>query len=324
MFFHPRTKASVSHIPAQRIDMAYRLKYGLAAAVSSFAFLLVAVLILLSGTVRMANARPNYVPIVTDAYHPKAGGKIATNAQSCDLCHTAAGPPILNLYGTDVKQALDAAHTKTLTPAMLHSLDTKDSDGDGFNNGFEFAEDTLPGDAASKPAGLPPVKNVPSVKTNTSSGDASSNPYNLKDLLFPRHGQHPIIIHFPIALFIISLFFDFLGLMRRENTLVSTGYLNLTVAAITAPLALVTGFIAWQFAYGGISLAALSGNPTLLQHLILSFVTTILIWILWKMRFNKRQEGYQAITTPYIIVSLIALVTISLAGHLGGYLSGVN
>lgn len=279
---------------------------------------------LLSGALRIANARPNYVEVVKEAYHPKVGGKIAMNAQSCDLCHATAGPPKLNLFGTDVKQALDSAHTKTLTAAMLHTLDAKDSDGDGFDNGTEFVADTLPGDASSKPAGAPPVNKVLTASTRSQTGEGAANPYNPKDLLFPRHGQHPIIIHFPIALFIISLFFDFLGLRRRDNILAATGYLNLIVAAITAPLAMLTGFIAWQFAYGGISLTALNSNPTLMQHLVLSSVTTILIWILWKMRFNRRLEGYKAITTPYIIVSLIALVTISLTGHLGGFLSGVN
>ena len=85
------------------------------------------VLLLALGTCcsrQAANALPTFPPIVADAYHPKAGGNVATHAQSCQLCHSA--PPKLNVYGEDVKGALQAAHTKTLTPAILHSLDTKD------------------------------------------------------------------------------------------------------------------------------------------------------------------------------------------------------
>ena len=128
-------------------------------------------------------------------------------------------------------------------------------------------------------------------------------------------------MHFPIALFIISLFFDALALWKRDHTLAATGYLNLTVAAVTSLLALVTGLLAWNFAYGGISLTALKGNNTLLQHLVLSIVTTILIWVLWAMRFSKRREGFQTIKTPYMVLAVIAFVIISITGHLGGYLS---
>ena len=40
-------------------------------------------------------------------------------------------------------------------PALLHSIDAKDSDGDGWPNAEEFKEDTLPGDPASRPNGPP-------------------------------------------------------------------------------------------------------------------------------------------------------------------------
>lgn len=271
-----------------------------------------------------ARAFPPFVAVVDSTYHPKAGGTVAGKVQSCLLCHLVAGQPKFTPYGMDVKAALASAHTKTLTPEILHSLDAKDSDGDGFSNGAEFAADTLPGEAASKPAGTPPTARPVSMtaQTTASSDSNAANPYDLKTLLLPRHAQHPVIVHFPIALFIISLFFDVLGLLRRDKMLATTGYLNLTIAAVTAPLALITGLLAWQFAYGGIGLAGLHG--TLLQHLVLSIVTTILIWLLWGMRYARRSEGYDTVKIPYLVIGLIALMIISLTGHLGGYLSGVN
>lgn len=282
------------------------------------------VLLLALGTCcsrQAANALSTFPPIVIEAYHPKAGGAVATHAQSCQLCHVA--PPKLNVFGMDVKGALEAAHTKTLTPAILHSLDTKDSDGDGFDNGTEFAADTLPGDPASKPAGTPPAPKATAAASKTTGATAASeNPFDLHTLLLPKHAQHPVIVHFPIALFVISLFFDFIAFMRRDRALAAAGYLNLTVAAATSPLALITGLLAWQFAYGGISIASFQG--TLAQHLVLGVVSTILIWVLFAMRFTKRREGIAEVKRAYIILGLIALVIISIAGHLGGYLSGVN
>ncbi len=280
---------------------------------------------------RQAWAYPQYQAVVTEAYHPKAGGTVAGKLQACLLCHLVAGQAKFNGYGTDVKAVLEAAHTKTLTAAMLHSIDSKDSDGDGFDNQAEFAADMLPGDATSKPAGTPPVKAGAAAGVTGASkaaanvgGDSSSNPYDLHALLLPKHAQHPVLVHFPIALFVISLFFDALALWKRDKTLAATGYLNLTVAAVTSLLALTTGLLAWNFAYGGISLAALQSNTTLEQHLILSIVTTILIWVLWAMRFTKRHEGFQTVKKPYMVLAIIAFVIISITGHLGGYLSGVN
>ncbi len=281
-------------------------------------------------TPRQAQAYPQFQAVVTEAYHPKAGGTVAGKVQSCLLCHLVAGQAKFNGYGTDVKAVLEAAHTKTLTAAMLHTIDSKDSDGDGFDNQAEFAADMLPGDAASKPAGAPPAKLHASATVGTTpaaaggASESSASPYDLKTLLFPKHGQHPVLVHFPIGLFVISVLFDLLALWKRDKTFASAAYLNLMVAAVTSLITLITGLIAWQFAYGGISVAALQSNSILLQHLILSVVTTILIWALLRMRSGRRLEGSQIVTRYYMALALITLGIISLTGHLGGYLSGVN
>jgi uncharacterized membrane protein len=35
------------------------------------------------------------------------------------------------------------------------------------------------------------------------------NPFDLKSVLLARHAQHVVLIHFPIALFLVSVAFDF-------------------------------------------------------------------------------------------------------------------
>jgi hypothetical protein len=42
------------------------------------------------------------------------------------------------------------------------------------------------------------------------------NPFDLKAALLAKHAQHPVIIHFPIALFIISVAFDLFGIWRSN------------------------------------------------------------------------------------------------------------
>jgi uncharacterized membrane protein len=41
------------------------------------------------------------------------------------------------------------------------------------------------------------------------------NPFDLKTALLAKHAQHVVVIHFPIALFMVSALFD---LVVRQNT----------------------------------------------------------------------------------------------------------
>lgn len=295
-------------------------------AISLCRSLLVLLLIVLTlgGGGKVASAKPPFVQVFTDAYHPKANGKLSE--ADCSVCHDAA-PPKLNAYGVDIKAAMESVHSKNLTAAILHSIDTKDSDGDGFDNATEITADTLPGDPTSKPAGTPPPPKKPttSASSDTKASDAGSsepNPFDLKGLILPKHGQHPILVHFPVALFVISLLFDLLAFWRKDAGLAAAGYLNLTVAAITSPLTVISGFIAWQFAYGGISGASFKG--LLQQHLITGIITTILIWALWGARFSKKGQSDRIVTVGYLALAIVTAALLSYTGHVGGFLSGVN
>jgi len=44
-----------------------------------------------------------------------------------------------------------------------------------------------------------------------------------------------VIIHFPIALFIISVAFDLLAIWKSNPTMAKAAYYNLLAAALTAP-----------------------------------------------------------------------------------------
>jgi hypothetical protein len=83
------------------------------------------------------------------------------------------------------------------------------------------------------------------------------NAFDLKAALLARHAQHPVIIHFPIALFIISVAFDLLAIWRRNPAMARAAYYNLVAAALTAPVAIASGLTAWQWQLEG---ARLKGN----------------------------------------------------------------
>src|SRR5207253_10934412 len=91
----------------------------------------------------------------------------------------------------------------------------------------------------------------------------SPNPFDVKAALLAGHAQHPVIVHFPIALFIASVVFDILAIWRKQPILATVSYFNLIGAGITIPLAIASGLGAWQWQLEG---ATLKGNLQL--HLI--------------------------------------------------------
>jgi uncharacterized membrane protein len=146
----------------------------------------------------------------------------------------------------------------------------------------------------------------------------SPNPFDLKAALLAGHAQHPVIIHFPIALFIASVVFDVLATWRKQPLFASVAYYNLVGAATTIPLALATGLGAWRWQLEG---AALKGN--LMLHLICALSSASLIFILCWMRWRLRAKGISP-GKAYVAVTFLALMMITLTGHIGGILSGVE
>jgi len=136
--------------------------------------------------------------------------------------------------------------------------------------------------------------------------------------LLAKHAQHVVLIHFPIALFITAVAFDFVAQRIKQEGYKNAAYYNLLVAAVSTLPALATGILAWQFQLEGQKL-----KGTLLLHLILGLASTAIIWLVWSIHFRARRR---AGTLPRyrLAVELLGVVLIALTGHLGGFLSGVN
>src|SRR5207302_10805246 len=134
-----------------------------------------------------------------------------------------------------------------------------------------------------------------------------------------KHAQHPVIIHFPIALFIISVAFDLFAIWRRNPRMVKAAYYNLVAAALTAPVAIATGLTAWQWQLGG---AKLKGN--LLLHMVFALSASGMIWLLCAWRVRQRRFPERKPGIIYIALALATALLIALAGHLGGIVSGIE
>ena len=145
------------------------------------------------------------------------------------------------------------------------------------------------------------------------------NPFDIKTVLFAKHAQHVVLIHFPIALFIIGVLFDFIGQWKKQAALFSVAYYNFLIAAIATVPTVATGLIAWQWALEGQRLKGI-----LLLHLISASVSTLLIWAVWFIHKRAQRKEESALPGYRLLVEIAAVAIVTLTGHLGGFLSGVN
>ena len=146
----------------------------------------------------------------------------------------------------------------------------------------------------------------------------SLNPFDIHYTLLAKHAQHVVLIHFPIALLISGAAFDFIGQWTKRRGLAEAAYFNFLAAAISTVPTLATGFLAWRFALEGQKLKGL-----LLEHMVLAWASSLLIWVIWAVHFRAR-KGPQMPPAYRLWIELAAVAIIALTGHLGGFLSGVN
>jgi len=144
------------------------------------------------------------------------------------------------------------------------------------------------------------------------------NPFDLKSILLARHAQHVVLIHFPIALFLVSVAFDLAAQWKQSTTLAAVSYYNLTLAAFSSVPVVATGLMAWHWQLEGQKL-----KGTLLLHLLLGLASTVLIWLVWWVHFRGRKPE-RTLPMYRLPLEIVAVGIVALTAHLGGFLSGVN
>jgi uncharacterized membrane protein len=145
-------------------------------------------------------------------------------------------------------------------------------------------------------------------------------PFDLKSALLAKHAQHVVLVHFPIALFLTGVACDFASRWFKRSALAAVAHFNLVAAAISALPVVGSGLLAWQWQLEGQRLKGI-----LLLHLILGCASTLLMWLIVCLRFLRGSH----LSIPwrewtYLSLEVLGTVAVILAGHLGGFLSGVN
>lgn len=251
--------------------------------------------ILIVGSAVGAQATGDYLDVFLKNY--KLAETSALGTKSCSVCHVSDEDFSLNSYGKEVHKAMAGAGT--LTAAHLATAEAADSDGDGNANGVEIKADTFPADPKS--GGRP--------------GAAVAEQPKEDKPWFPKTAYHPAIVHFPIGLFIAGLFLDFLGLIRKDKTLLHAGWYNLILAALSAVGGLASGYIA-------MTLMKFPLRGAVLNHLIWAVVASALMWVMVALRVHQHEKIKPAARVIYYVLAAACLLILSWAGHIGGEIAG--
>jgi uncharacterized membrane protein len=147
----------------------------------------------------------------------------------------------------------------------------------------------------------------------------SVNPFDIKTIILAKHAQHVVLIHFPIALFIAAVAFDYLAQWRKNRALAAAAYFNLLLAAISTVPVVASGLVAWQWALEGQKIKGI-----LLMHLILGCISSVLIWLVFWIHWRVRRLPERSLPKYRLPIEALAVLIVGLTGHLGGFLSGVN
>jgi uncharacterized membrane protein len=145
------------------------------------------------------------------------------------------------------------------------------------------------------------------------------NPFALREMMLEKHAQHVVLIHFPIALFIAGVGMDVAAQWTKRETLGFAAYLNLLLAAVMVVPAVGSGLVAWQWALEGHRIRGI-----LLLHMEFALGSAVVIWVVWWIHFRARRNGRTTPPNYRLVVELLGVGLLAIAGHLGGFLSGVN
>ncbi len=140
-------------------------------------------------------------------------------------------------------------------------------------------------------------------------------PLFLQDFLlrFPmaRRHPHPMVVHFPIALFMTASLFVLLALFLQERSFEIASFYLLILGAISSPFAMATGLLTWWVNYR-LKLNTFVRRKIYLSILLLIFEVILILW-----RVSQPEVSHPL----YIVMMVLLTPIVSLLGYYGGQLT---
>jgi len=130
--------------------------------------------------------------------------------------------------------------------------------------------------------------------------------------MFNTSHFHPMIVHFPIALAAVGLFFEVI-FFRKGNQKPVCGEFILYLATLSAIVALLTGLL---------FTSSLSGEALAMKekHELFAILSTVFLFLTSLMYLYQRFSKKDKLNLAGIALYLVSFVLISITGFLGGNL----
>ena len=137
----------------------------------------------------------------------------------------------------------------------------------------------------------------------------------LQNLLqtFPmaRRHPHPMVVHFPIALLMVSSLFVLLYLIFKNPSLEITSFYLLILGAIASPFAMGTGLLTWWINYR-LKLTLFVKRKIQFSILLLIFEIFLILW---------RSSNPEISNPIYFIMVILLTPIVSILGYYGGQMT---
>ena len=130
-------------------------------------------------------------------------------------------------------------------------------------------------------------------------------PYSLETV-------HPLLVHFPIALFSTGLFFDILAKLLNNEELDHAGFWTMLMALISSPFTIIAGIFAFMEEGSWLDLYQF-------QHGILVLISTLLLLVLFWARIKFQLDfRYSSLKRNiYLSLHILAVGILFYGAHLG-------
>jgi predicted heme/steroid binding protein/uncharacterized membrane protein len=126
-----------------------------------------------------------------------------------------------------------------------------------------------------------------------------------------RRHPHPMVVHFPIALFMVASLFILITLFFRRGSFEIASFYLLILGVISSPIAMATGLITWWVNYR-LKLNYFVKRKIQLSILLLIFEIILIIW-----RISQPKISHPL----YLIMMILLAPIVFLLGYYGGQLT---
>ena len=123
---------------------------------------------------------------------------------------------------------------------------------------------------------------------------------------------HPIVVHFVIAMALITVVFDLIGVITRRRNLFEVSFWNLLVATVAIFVAIIFGQIE-----AGLATPYGASRDILNYHSTLGWSLAAILSLLTGWRYVARQKDPTVLPTGFLIVDLILAVLVFCQVYLG-------